>query len=182
MLPAYQLPDSTRKWCAFFKWMTAILVLLMIADLVFADVLQRIIEGHYLALSDFARGEVQFSDTKNWLLRGLALISWGSAILILLAGFRLFDTLARGEPFSANVQRAIRLLGAMILLNGALGILMRTIFPVALTYDNPPGHGEVSIAISSAQVNHLIIGAIILILGHIFLQAVRISDENRQIV
>ncbi|MEM6900217.1 MAG: DUF2975 domain-containing protein [Pseudomonadota bacterium] len=182
MLPAYELPDRTRKWCAILKWISVVLIVLMLADLLFAGVLQRIIQGHYLALSDMARQDVNFSNNKTRLLHALAFTAWSGATLILIAVLRLFSTLTDGEPFSTKVQHAIRFLGAMILLNGIIGVFMKSAFTLALTYDNPPGKGELSIAISSSQISYLLVGGIILILGHIFLQAVRISDENRQIV
>ncbi|MEM8634162.1 MAG: DUF2975 domain-containing protein [Pseudomonadota bacterium] len=182
MLPAYELPNRTRKWCSTLKWISVGLIVLMVADLIFAGVLGRIIQGHYLALSDIARDDVRFSNDKMRLLRILAFFAWAGATLILFAGFRLFSTLSGGEPFSTRVQRDIRFLGATILLNGIIGLFMRSAFTLALTYDNPPGKGELSIAISSSQISYLLVGGIILILGHIFLQAVRISDENRQIV
>ncbi|MEM9669228.1 MAG: DUF2975 domain-containing protein [Pseudomonadota bacterium] len=182
MLPGYRLPETTRKWCSALKWVSVLLGLLLAAEVIFNQTLDDMIASHWQGLTDLARTQVQFSPEKTRLLLGLAFVAWSPALLVLFAAFRLFHTLSKGDAFSEQVHRAIRFLGAMVMVNGLIGLVIRSAFTLALTYDNPAGTKELSIAFGSGQINYLLVGTLILILGHIFLQAVRISDENRQIV
>ena len=50
------------------------------------------------------------------------------------------------------------------------------------TYDNPTGHRLFSISLDAYQGLMLLLGGLFLIIGHIYTEAVRMAEENRQYV
>lgn len=95
--------------------------------------------------------------------------------LIIFGALIVIQALRSGQVFSARTARAIRLFGILILVQTGLVIVLNS-FQLSRFQDT------VFANITIAEVTTILVGLTIFAIGHIFTQAVRISDENRQIV
>lgn len=78
--------------------------------------------------------------------------------------------------------KSIRILGFTVLLFSVLDILSRPIMLVLWTYDSPAGHGLLSLSLSTHQGMMVLMGGLFMVIGHIYVEAIRMADENRQYV
>ena len=94
----------------------------------------------------------------------------------------MFAAFQTGDAFSLRTVKSIRLMGVVIVIE----TLFRILFPSAMiglmTFDSAEGQRVLKLSMGTDQLITLLFGALFLLIGHIFTQAVHISDENRQIV
>ncbi|MEL8056665.1 MAG: DUF2975 domain-containing protein [Pseudomonadota bacterium] len=142
----------------------------------------QIMDAYWARLSEDARAAVTYSSTKKVILQSLAAISFFAPVLILIGAFRVFGALKGGDPFRPQSVRSVRFLGASIVAYALSRIIIYPISVLAMTYDNPEGLKELSIAIDTNNLVVLMIGVILVIVGHVFTHAASVADENRQFV
>jgi hypothetical protein len=107
----------------------------------------------------------------------LGLLCWA-----LWTARRLFVRYARGEVLETRAGRDVRTIGGLIALYAALTPLVKSAMTVALTWGNPPGQRMLAISLGTNELILGLLGALILVLGHVLAEAARIADDNRQIV
>jgi hypothetical protein len=100
----------------------------------------------------------------------------------LLAARRLFLRFAHDAAIEAQTGRDLRLIGGLVAAYALTTPLSKTLMVLAVTMDNPPGHRMLTISLGSNELILGVLGALILVLGHVMAEAARIADDNRQIV
>ena len=106
-----------------------------------------------------------------------------SAILCGLWHVRLlFGAYERGEVFTGEAARHIRLAGVALAANAIAAVLVHPFASVLLTYDKAPGTRQLSISFGSDHYMLLLTGGLLIVIGWIMGEAARLADENRQIV
>jgi len=133
-------------------------------------------------LSESSQAVVSVHEFKKSLLTLIATVSFFAPVLILIGVFRVMQTLRTSDPFKAATGRSVRFLGATIVAYAISRLVNYTLVILALTYDNPPGKKEFSIAVDTTNLTVLMIGIIILLVGHILTEATKLAEENRQFV
>lgn len=94
----------------------------------------------------------------------------------------LFENFARGDVLDARTGRDLRTIGGLVAAYALLTPLKGSLITVAVTMGNPPGQRLLSIGLGSNELILGVLGALILVLGHVMAEAARIADDNRQIV
>lgn len=107
----------------------------------------------------------------------LGLLCWA-----LWAAKGLFQNFADGHVFTIRTGQDLRLIGGLIAAYAVLTPLKGSLVTIAITMGNPPGHRQLAIGLSSNELILGVLGALILVLGHVMAEAARIADDNRQIV
>lgn len=182
MLPGYELSPRLRAVCSFSKWSTIALGVMFLAILLRGDVLSVISGEAWKLLSPETQAAVQLSDGKKFQIQALAAVGYFAPFLILFGAYRMFGALQSGTVFSLPTVKALRFLGLMVLVEAVFRSVFISLMVLIMTYDASEGHRTLSISIGSHQFIALLVGIIFLIIGHVFTQAVHISDESRQIV
>ena len=70
----------------------------------------------------------------------------------------------------------------MVLIEAVIRSVFISLMVLFMTYDAGEGQRTLTISIGSHQLIAILVGIVFLIIGHVFTQAVHISDESRQIV
>ncbi|MEO9970123.1 MAG: DUF2975 domain-containing protein [Hyphomonadaceae bacterium] len=182
MLPAYELPARTRAVCKYLKWATVLLGVIYLVFFFYEDKAAEQIDVLWEGLEAEHRDVIVFSEAKRALLYGLSTFYWFSVFLVIYAVHRVFSGFQSGAPFAMPTVKPVRQLGIMIITVSVIGLTKDTVMHLALTGDSPPGHRLFVVGASTHHAWGLLMGGLFLIIGHIFVQSVRISDENRQIV
>jgi hypothetical protein len=94
----------------------------------------------------------------------------------------LFLRFAAGATLETQGGRDLRAIGGFIALYAVLTPAVKTLMTVALTLGNPPGQRLLAVGIGTNELILGMLGALILVLGHVMAEAARIADDNRQIV
>lgn len=94
----------------------------------------------------------------------------------------LFLRIANGQAIATETGFDLRQIGAMVALYAMTTPVMKTLTTLALTIGNPPGQKILAVSLSSNELTFGLLGALILVLGHVMGEAARIADDNRQIV
>ena len=182
MLPGYQLPNRTRLICRILKWSTVLIAAIFVYFYFATDVTDKTSDYFWNELSDEAQAAVVVSNGKTHAIRALATLGWFMPLALLFGAWRMFAAFQTGDAFSLRTVKSIRLMGVVIVIE----TLFRIFFPSAMiglmTFDSPEGQRMLRLSMGIGQLITLLFGALFLLIGHIFTQAVRISDENRQIV
>jgi len=112
----------------------------------------------------------------------LSTLHLGILAYALFAVARIFRMFARGDWFSPDISRCLQRFGIALLLFGAVTPLVRALLTVIITMQNPPGQRMLAIGFSSNDFVLVLVGTLIIMLGYTMREAVRMADENRQIV
>lgn len=182
MLPGYMLPERTQKICTMLKWLTVLVGISYIFYIFKFDLIGQLIHGAWNQLPKRISDLVIYSDGKKTLLNGLALLFLIADYIVLWAIFQLFAAFETSDTFSNRSVKSIRALGTAILVTSIFWVIRDSVMVLALTLDNPPGSRLLVLSASTGQARMLLISLVFLLISHVFTQAVRISDENRQIV
>jgi hypothetical protein len=182
MSTEYRLPKSMRYICFGFQMLTVLLALLSAWTFYAYDVIDQLMDVYWNRVSEDARSAITYSPVKKAILQSLATASYFAPVLILVGTFRIFGALKSGDPLRQQAVRAVRFLGGSI---AAYALSRIAIYPasvMAMTYDNPANQKELSIAVDTSTLIVLMIGVALIMIGHIFIHAVKIAEENRQFV
>lgn len=182
MLPGYQLPERTRSICRILKWSTLFIAAILIYFYISVDGADTLTDGIWETLSGETQNAIVVTKRKAWLIWMLASLRWFSGLVLLFGSWHILAAFQTGNAFSLRTVKSIRAMGIIILLEAVFRIIFPTLMIALMTFSSPKGHRLVSVSISTDYLVALLISALFLIIGQIFTQAVRISDENRQIV
>lgn len=95
---------------------------------------------------------------------------------------RLFSLYATGRIFTRENVRCFRNMGWALIVIVPVEVVYRAALSVALSMDNPPGERFFAIELSSNNLGILLIGAVVLVVSWVMAEAVRVQEENAQIV
>ena len=182
MLPGYELPARTRTVCKYLKWATVLLGVIYVVFYFYGDKAGERLDLLWEGLEAEHRDVIVYSEAKKTLLYGLTTFYWFSVFLVIYAVHRVFSGFQNGAPFAMSAVKPVRQLGIMILAVTVIDLSKDTVMHLALTGDSPPGHRLIVVGANTNHAWGFLMGGLFLIIGHIFVQSVRISDENRQIV
>lgn len=178
----YLLPDRTRLACRGMKWFALAVAVLIVSLSFTSDMTSKIIEAHWNSLAPDVREAVTYTPAKKWLLHGLAAISYFSLLLIVFGTARVFAAFQKGTVFSSGAVKAVRFLGLLIFVFAAIQLLIPTLIVLGLTFDNADGLRTLTLSINTSGVILLMIGTVILVIGQILTQAMKIAEENGQFI
>lgn len=182
MLPGYELPQRTRLICQILKWSTLFIVALLVYFYFEYGAVDKI-SGHFWdELSQEAQAAVVVTKSKTIAISVLATLSWFAPLALLLGVWRMLAAFQAGDVFSLRAVRSIRFMGIMVILETTYRVLLPSAMIGLMTFDSLKGHCTFTVSITSNQMIQLLVGALFLLIGYIFTQAVHMSDENRQIV
>jgi len=105
------------------------------------------------------------------------LLSYG-----LLRARRSLAAFVRGDFFAADVVGGLRDYAAFTFWAAIAGIVSVPVLSVAVTWANPPGHKELSLDLSGAQVVNLLGAGILWVIASAMARAATIARENEQFV
>jgi hypothetical protein len=94
----------------------------------------------------------------------------------------LFRRYAAGDVFSKAASGSLYRFALALLLHAFANFLSRTIIPLALTMQNPPGERKLAIAISSDDVSTVFIAVTFMVIAWVMAEAAEVSEENRTFV
>jgi hypothetical protein len=94
----------------------------------------------------------------------------------------LFSDFADGRIFTMISARRLRDFAASVMAQAVLGPITSTALLLAFTFDNPPGTRQLSIGLSTNDYVALIVGAVLLAVAWVMVEATRIADEHASIV
>lgn len=107
-------------------------------------------------------------------------------LMILLYGLwqvhRFFQLYRANDVFPAEAGRFLRNFGVALLVLVPVGVAMHTAASVLFSLHLPAGSRQLAVSISSNEIFVLLIGALVMMIGHILTEAHRLAEENRQIV
>lgn len=182
MNESYKLPKVMRYLCIGFQFLVLFLTLFAIWGYFEYNIIDHSLDAYLGRLSEDARAAVTYSDLKKTLLISLATVAYFAPVLILFGAFRVFQVFRTHDPFNPKAAKSVRFLGLTIVVYALSRALNFSLSVLLLTYDNPPGTKELTIAMNNQDMITLMIGAILIFIGHILIQAALIAEENRQFV
>ncbi len=103
-------------------------------------------------------------------------------LLILSTAFQLFAGYRRGEVFVTRAAVRLRRIGALLIAIGPVSILGEMLCVALLTAGNAPGERQLTFVIDDSDVYAIVIGLIVMAVGHIMTEALRLSEENQSFV
>ena len=173
-------PSRLSRWLAPLAQLVAIVFLFVNASLWLTPDL---VEGVVRALPGITPDTPITVSTQLTLL-GLTLSTLHVGILVyalfVIAG--IFRVFARGDWFAPHIGLCLKRFGMALLLFGATAPLLRVLLVGIFTMQNPPGQRLFSIGVSANDVVLVLVGTLIFMLGYMLQEAVRMADENRQII
>lgn len=117
---------------------------------------------------------------------------WGARLAVLLPGLaglaalhtlrQLLGHYIKGLLFDLKAACLLRRLGWWLTSMGALQAVSPTLALLALTSHNPPGQRILMLGISFEDYTLLIVGALILLLASVMVEAVRLAQENQEFI
>lgn len=123
--------------------------------------------------------------TTTWQLILAALFHFASDIvglIMLFLSYQLFRGIRSDGVFTLDVGLRLRRIGGLLLALVPVSIISNTLGVLVLSLSNPSGQRIVRVSVDDSDVYAVIIGVLLLIVGHIMVEAVRIADENKAFV
>lgn len=105
--------------------------------------------------------------------------------LLAYALFRIagiFRLITRGNWFETHLSKQMRRFGIALLIFGLSTPLLHTVMTVIVTIANPPGQRMLTVGINSNDYVIVLIGVLMIMLGHVMKEAEVLAKENREIV
>jgi hypothetical protein len=94
----------------------------------------------------------------------------------------LFGRFATGAIFEPQTGAALRWIGGLTVAYGLMAPLARTLCALAVTWNNPPGQRMLVVSLGIDEFIIGVLGALILVLGHVMAEAAALAEDNRHIV
>ncbi len=95
---------------------------------------------------------------------------------------QLFSGYRRGEIFTNSAVERLRRLAQSLVTVSIAGPIAQAALSVVLTWHAGPGHRQLSLSLSSNDYFLAALGLLLLAIAQVMREAVRISDEHREIV
>jgi Protein of unknown function (DUF2975) len=112
----------------------------------------------------------------------ISMIPMSVLLYMLLQAYGLFDAFRIGNLFTADAPVRLRRIGSCMVVLAFLRPLTAMLLGLALTLANAPGQRILAVQISIDDYMIAAFGGLVLAIGHVMVEAVRIADDNRQIV
>ncbi len=96
--------------------------------------------------------------------------------------YALFDAYRLGNVFTSAAPVRLRRIGISMVALAVLRPITATLLGIVLTAANPPGQRVISIGLNIDDYMIAAFGGLILVIGHVMVEATRLADEHRQIV
>lgn len=109
---------------------------------------------------------------------GASMLPAAMSMLMCAHLVRLFEAYARGELFTADNARHIKLAGLWLLLRQLAEPLHGALLSVLLTLNLPPGQRMISLGMGSLNLLGALAGAGILLVAWIMQEGCRLQEEN----
>ena len=103
----------------------------------------------------------------------LAVILYIARLLI-----TLFKNYEQSNILTLANARLIRKLGFSLYLCAASNIIFKTLLSLILTFNNPPHSKLLTVSISGADIQSVVIGSIIILLSWVMIEAQKISEDS----
>jgi hypothetical protein len=103
-------------------------------------------------------------------------------LYLLHQAYALFDAFRLGNVFTLNAPIRLRRIGVCIVALAILRPLTATALGLILTWGNPLGQRILALSLSIDDYMIAALGGLVLAIGHVMTEAVRIADEHRQII
>ena len=142
----------------------------------------KFIDVNLQKISSETRDLIKDSQLKTLGIHTITIVSLTSNLFIFFAIANIFLIISRGQVFSLPAVKSIRMLGLIILIYAVMNIVSYPMMVGLWTCDNPAGYRLLSFDLNTYQSMMLLFGGLFLIVGHIYTQAVRMAEENRQYV
>jgi hypothetical protein len=108
----------------------------------------------------------------------LSLLPVGLWLLTMWQLWSLFGEYGLGRVFSPRALLALRRLGTCLLAMFAMQPLFTTLMSLALSWDRPRGHREISLSLGSDDYMLLLLALLLLALARVMQEAARVAEEN----
>jgi DUF2975 family protein len=129
-----------------------------------------------------ANGSLVLTPGRAAVVAAVVAIPIGVLLFGLWQARALFADFAEGRVFTLASARHLRDFAACVLAQAILGPLSSAALSVALTYSNPPGNRQLAVSLSLDNYVALIVGAVMLAVAWVMVEATRIADEHAAIV
>ena len=182
MEPVYQLPSQLKYLCLTFQGVAVLVAILALWLFFYQGAIDTSINQYWERISPQAQANVTIHDFKRLLLSAIATVAYFAPILILTGAFLTLGAFRTHDPLSLKSAKSVRFLGITIILYALSKIATFSLVVIALTYDNPPGTKEFAIAVDTHTLVTLMIGVIIVVIGHMLTEATRVAEENKQFI
>jgi hypothetical protein len=125
-------------------------------------------------------GEVQWT----FLTRGIAFCSSLIELLPVMIGLyaliKIFQKYRLGEIFNAENARYYRLIGFMFFMDALIAKpIGECLMTLALTLNSPPGQRYIGLSFGSTNIEALFVGAVVIVVSWVMLEASKLHDEQR---
>lgn len=176
------LKKRTIILSAMMKWVIIGLILSIVGSTIWVAFNPEIVIAELareMANLDVPR---DISTLKRILIGLLTVPAMAVWLMILLNLHRLFANFAREQVFQAQTVAAVRRAGFWLMVLMVVQFLASVASSIVLTYDFPAGQRMVAITLTSQHFILLSLGFVLLLMGVAMDEALRLDDENRQIV
>lgn len=133
--------------------------------------------GHYLKI-DLSALPVEH----YWMAFGVVVIDWAIAAVIVVFVWRLFGCYLRGQIFSTQAVRELRLLGFSGVVAVAADVVARPVIQAIFTLHVAAPKPAFKVLIEPNDLLHLLMALSLVALAVIFKSGVDIADDHRQII
>jgi hypothetical protein len=127
-------------------------------------------------------GPVTVDTRAQWLTAAAGLPGLAVGFFLLWQLWLLFGEYGQGQVFSRRAVRCLRRFALGVLAMGLMAPLARTASILALTVGNPPGQRQLVLGISSDDYLHVLLGAVLLAIAMVMVEAARVAQENAEFV
>ncbi len=112
----------------------------------------------------------------------ISMLPLGMLFYALHQAYEVFDAYRLGNLFTSDVPVRLRRIGLSMVALAVLRPVASTLLGLVLTMANPPGQKTLVIGLGIDDYMIATFGGLILIIGHVMVEARRIADDHSQIV
>lgn len=163
-------------------WLTTFGLALTLAAVVYvltdADVLTGLLQDEVLT----SEANVALTPWSRAVLTALILVHAVFGAAILWGVRRLFRAFADGRIFATASAASLRTIGLLMIAYAPAGVVIEAIASVVATIGNPAGQRQLTIGLEGADLQLVLMGGLLLVIGWVMGEAVGMSEELEQIV
>ena len=128
---------------------------------------------------------IQWQTVQSWqlyTLLGVTVSFWAITVAALFFLRRAFSAFAKGELFTAENSRSIRVFAVLVFAQALTKPLQGAIASVVLSLNHPEGQRMLSVTLGSDTVQTIGLSIILWIVAELLIHAHRLENENQQFV
>ncbi len=119
---------------------------------------------------------------ERWSAATLSVLPLSVSLFALYNLQKLFSFYADGKFFAPENARCFRSMGWALVIAVPVDILFSAALSVLLSFDQPAGQRMLEISMSSNDIGIAVVGGVIVIVSWVMAEAVKLAEENAQIV